>query len=459
MEKLTFEIISEVTGGKLTGSKYDDGREVTAVVWDSRQVVAGCLFICIKGEKVDGHDFAMQAVNDGAAGVLCERKIQGLNCPCVIVSSVLDATQRLAAYYRKVLGLTVVGVVGSVGKTSTKELIASALRKKYRVNKTRGNYNNQWGVPFTIFGLKSTDEVAVIEMGISDFGEMDTLSRIAVPDIVVLTNIGQCHLEFLKSRDGILKAKSEVFNHMNPNGHVIINIDDDKLQTINSVNGKKPEYYGFSKDADITAVNIKEKGLDGSEFDVISRHGGGSMRFHIVLPMAGRHMIYNALAAIQVAMDLDVPALDIIECLKSSKVIEGRNNIIKLDRYTVIDDCYNASPSSMKSSIDLLQYAEGRRVAILGDMLELGEKSEKFHFEIGKYVGNTDTELVICVGKISEKMYLGARLAGEGHVEYFKTLEEAKKNIPGLLKEGDTILIKASNGMHFKELLEIIEKS
>lgn len=453
MKNLTFENLQKVTGGRLINGKMSQGEEITAIVSDSRKVTRGCLFLCIRGENVDGHEFASMAVAEGAAGVISEKKLPGLAAPYIIVDSVLDATQAIAEYYRRNLNVKVVGITGSVGKTSTKEFIAAVLKKYYRVCKTKGNFNNHWGVPFTIFDIKDSDDVAVIEMGISNFGEMDELSFMAKPDIVVMTNIGQSHLEFFKTRDGILKAKSEIFNHMNPEGHVILNGDDDKLTTLRVVNGKRPEYFGLNKDCNVSAEKIVNKGFAGTEFDVIIRDGGGKMRFHVNLPVSGQHMIYNALAATQVAVDMGVPMMLIKEGLESAAVIEGRNNIVETPYFTLIDDCYNASPASMKSSIDLLQNAEGRKVAILGDMFELGDESEKYHFKVGQYVGKTDTDLIICVGEKSEKMFMGARLVSDKQVEYFKSLDDAITMVPGLLKQGDTILLKASNGMHFNRLL------
>lgn len=286
---------------------------------------------------------------------------------------------------------------------------------------------------------------------------MDRLSFVAQPDIAVLTNIGQSHLEFLKTRDGILKAKTEMFNHMNPNGHVIVNGDDDKLGTIREVNGKRPEYFGLNKHCNVFADRIVSKGFDGSEFNIVARDKGGRLSFHVNLPKAGQHMIYNALAATQVGMDLGVSLMQIKKGLENVQNVAGRNNLIRTEKFTLIDDCYNASPASMKSSIDLLQNAEGRKVAILGDMFELGADSEKYHFQIGQYAASTETELIVCIGENSKKMFTGAKMISDYRVEYCANLEDAKALLPDLLIPGDTILLKASNSMHFAELLEWIK--
>ena len=207
MKNITLKIIQSVTGGQLYNAKGVMDVEVSAIVQDSRKIVDNCVFLCIKGEKVDGHSYAKQVLENGALCVICERNMPELTGPYLVVESVLKATQAIAEYYRKGLDIKVVGVTGSVGKTSTKEFISAVLSKRYKVHKTKGNYNNQWGVPFTIFGIDETSEVAVIEMGISDMGEMDELARMARPDIAVITCIGESHLEFFKTRDGILQAK------------------------------------------------------------------------------------------------------------------------------------------------------------------------------------------------------------------------------------------------------------
>ncbi len=458
MKNLTITRIQEITGGKLYNARYDTGREISAVVSDSRKVTEGCLFLCIKGLHVDGHDFARQAVADGASFVLAEKRISNLNAAYVVVPDVLAATQALAQYYRKSLDIKVVGVTGSVGKTSTKEFIASVLKKVYYTKKTRGNYNNQWGVPFTIFELTEKDEAAVIEMGISDFGEMDNLAKIVRPDIAVISNIGESHMEYFGSREGILRAKTEIFNYLDQGAHVVLNGDDDLLSEITDARGIRPEFFGFNKGCNVSAENVREHGLEGSEFDVAIRDKGGKMSFHVHLPVPGRHMIYNALAATQVGIDMNVPVMKIKEGLEGVVEYEGRNNIIRTDHLTIIDDAYNASPASMLASIDLLKSAAGRKVAVMGDMFELGEGSDKYHFRVGQYAGKAGIDLIICIGENSEKMFMGAKLSSDEQVEYFKTLDDAMEMIPGMLKENDTVMVKASNSMHFDKVVEMLQK-
>lgn len=456
MKNLTMQNIADIVGGKLMNVRYDTGAEVSAVVSDSRKVVNDCLFICIAGEHADGHDFAAQAVADGAMGVLAEKKIS-VRASYVLVESVQEAVWKLAEHYRRSLNIKVVGITGSVGKTSTKEFVTAVLRKKYRVHKTRGNLNNNWGVPFTIFEIEENDQIAVIEMGISDFGEMDILSRMARPDVVVITNIGQSHLENFKSRDGILKAKTEIFNYMDPNGHVILNIDDDKLTSIKNVNGIRPEFFGFNKAAAACAERVVEHGFDSVEFDAVLRDRGGRMSFHVNMPVMGRHMVGNAMAAVQVGVDFNVPMLEIKDALEHVVGVQGRNNLIETENFTIIDDSYNASPSSMKSAIDILKRVEGRKVAILGDMFELGENSEKYHFRVGQYAGKSELDVVICIGEISEKLFMGAKLSSDNTVEYFRTVDDALDLLPGFLEKGDTVLVKASNGMHFNRVVEFLK--
>ncbi|MBQ9815625.1 MAG: UDP-N-acetylmuramoyl-tripeptide--D-alanyl-D-alanine ligase [Lachnospiraceae bacterium] len=458
MKNLTLKNLQTVTGGKLCNAKEVLNTEITSVVSDSRKIREDCLFLCIKGEKADGHDFAAKAVEDGALAVVCERKIEKYNGPYLLVESVLKATQEIAEFYR--MGLTttkVVGITGSVGKTSTKEFVSAVLSKKYRVRKTKGNLNNQWGVPFTIFDIKESDEVAVIEMGIGDFGEMDHLAKMVRPDIAVITNIGQSHLEFFKTRDGILKEKSQIFNYMTPDGSIILNGDDDKLSKVGTTKGIRPRFYGLSRKCDICAENIVDNGFKGVDFDVVMRDGGGKMSLHVSMPIPGKQMVYNALAATLVGLEMDVAPLLIKNALEHLEGTSGRNNVIKTDRFTIIDDCYNASPASMESALDLLKTAEGRKVAVLGDMFELGEDSDKYHFQIGKKAGENDIDLIICVGDNSEKTFMGAKMSTDKQVEFYRTVDECLDMLKFLLKDGDTVLVKASNGMNFSRIVESVK--
>ena len=468
MKNMTLKNIRQVTGGRIVHEGLDDGREITGVVSDSRRVYDGCLFLCIEGEKVDGHDYAEAAVNAGAYTVISTRVLPGILAPYIIVDSMLDAVQAMAEFYRKSLEIKVVGVTGSVGKTSTKEFIASVLRIKYKVSMTKGNFNNQWGVPFTIFDIKDSDNVAVIEMGVSDFGEMEPLSKMARPDVAVITNIGQSHLEFFRTRDGILREKAKICTYMKPEGHVVLNGDDDKLPLLEQIgarpleglpnmSGKHIEYFGFGRQCDVGAERVKEDGFNGSEFDISIRDAGGAMKFRVKLPVPGKHMILNALAATQVGLDLGLSPREIQKALEKVSVIAGRNNFIETKHFTLIDDCYNASPTSMASSIDLLTKARGRKVAILGDMLELGDGSEKLHYKVGLEAGKAGIDLIVCVGELSEKMYMGALMESDLQVEYYKTIEDAISMVPRLLKEKDTILLKASNSMHFSRILEMLK--
>lgn len=457
MKNLTLKTMQEVTGGTLYNAKGVAEQEVSAIVQDSRKISDHCVFLCIKGERVDGHDFAQQVLDDGALAVISEKRLPDLKGPYLLVNSVLKAAQDIAGYYRRTLGVQVVGITGSVGKTSTKEFIAAVLAKRYRVHKTKGNYNNQWGVPFTIFAMDERTEVAVIEMGISDMGEMDELARITRPNIAVITNIGESHLEYFGTREGILQAKSEIFNYMDSNGKIILNGDDDKLSSIVNVRGIRPSFYGMDPHCAVCAERVVDKGLEGTEFDLVMRDGGGKMSLRVKLPVPGMQNIYNALAAADVGLSMGVSPLQIRDAFAAMKNADGRGNVIKTEHFTILDDCYNASPKSMESSIDLLMKMPGRKVAILGDMLELGEQSDKMHFRVGKYAGKAGVDVIMCVGTRSEKAYMGARMSTSHQVELFQNRDECIDALPDLLKPGDSILVKASNSMRFSEIVEALQ--
>lgn len=372
MKNMTLTNIAQACGGRLICPGEPPAAEAAGVVIDSRKAGKDFLFIAAKGERVDGHRFIPEVFAGGALGVVCERLPEQPAGPCILVEDSFEALKRIGEFYRRQLSVKVVGITGSVGKTSTKEFVASVLSQKYRVHKTLGNYNNEIGVPLTVLSMPEDTEVAVLEMGINHFGEMHNLSRIARPDICIMTNIGQCHLEFLGSREGILKAKSEIFDFMGEDGAVCVNGDDDMLSTIKEVKGKPPVTFGLSSSCRIYAADIAGRGLLGSEAVIHDRESGIS--FNAKIPLPGGHMVYNALAATAVGRLLGLTPEEISKGIAAVEGVSGRSHIIELADKVVIDDCYNANPVSMKAAVDLLLQADGRTVAVLGDMFELGKR-------------------------------------------------------------------------------------
>ncbi|MBQ8597334.1 MAG: UDP-N-acetylmuramoyl-tripeptide--D-alanyl-D-alanine ligase, partial [Lachnospiraceae bacterium] len=378
MKNMTLANIAQACGGTLYGGE-GNVEEASCVVIDSRKVETGGIFIATRGERVDGHDFIPQVAQKGALGVVCEKKPEGCEIPYVLVEDSFQALKKIAEYYRKQLAVKVVGITGSVGKTSTKEFIAGVLAQKYAVLKTQGNFNNEVGLPLTVLSIRDAHEVAVLEMGISDFGEMHRLSKIARPDVCVMTNIGQCHLENLGSREGILKAKSEIFDFMNPQGDIFVNGDDDMLAGAKPKTAGKPVHFGMDPLNEVYASDVMNKGLLGSSAVIHL----GTQVFPVEIPLPGGHMVYNALAAAAVGNCLGLTKEEIKEGIASVEAVGGRSHVISLQGRTIIDDCYNANPVSMKAAIDLLTMALGRKVAILGDMFELGANEKELHGEIG----------------------------------------------------------------------------
>lgn len=455
MKNMTLDKIAKAIGGTLYGEGDCLKKEIAGVVLDSRQVEADYLFIATRGEKTDGHSFIADVFAKGALGVVSERVLENPQGPYIVVSDSFQALKDIAEYYRRQLQIPVVGITGSVGKTSTKECIAATLAVKYRVLKTNGNYNNEVGLPLTVLRIRKEHEVAVLEMGISDFGEMHRLSKIACPDICVITNIGQCHLENLKTRDGILRAKSEIFDFMSENGAICINGDDDKLGTLTDIKGISPISFGRDNRRKIYATDVVNKGLDGSSLIVHRNMEGLADAFAVDIPLPGEHMVYNALAAISVGTVLGLTQEELIRGIASVEPVGGRSHIIHTKQITIIDDCYNANPVSMKAAIDLLNMANTRKVAVLGDMFELGAGEKALHEEVGRYAAQKKIDCIICTGNLSEQMYQGAKKSvGESQVIYCKDREALLQSISSYLQAGDTVLIKASHGMHFEEIVK-----
>lgn len=461
MKNMTLENIEKACGGRYIGTEAEKKTEVLGVVIDSRQVESGYLFVAIPGEKVDGHKFIPDVFAKGAAAVLSEQQLEDPAGPYILVESTTKALRDLAEYYRKSLAIKVVGITGSVGKTSTKEMIASVLSEKYRVLKTEGNYNNEIGLPLTIFKIRAEHEVAVLEMGISEFGEMHRLATMANPDICVITNIGLCHLENLKTRDGILKAKTESFAHLKKDGIAILNGDDDKLSTVRQVGDKEPVFYGmeekmeYREDAkkSVYATGVENLGLYGMQARIHTPEGERDVR----IPIPGEHNVYNALAATAVGLSLGLSLDQISSGILKAKTIGGRTNLLNTGSMTVIDDCYNANPVSMKASIDVLATAEGRKIAVLGDMGELGENEKKLHYEVGEYLAKKEIDVLFCAGELSEEIAKAAQKESKTcEVYYFKTRDALLEQLLPFLKKGDTVLVKASHFMEYPKIVKAL---
>lgn len=460
MKNMTLKNIAKACGGKLFGGRED--LEISGAVMDSRQIEKDFLFFAIKGERVDGHQFIPQVMEKGAACAVCEKLPEAEETgkytgSYILVEDVKKAMQDIAAFYRSGLDIPVVGITGSVGKTSTKEFIAAVLEQKYKVLKTQGNYNNELGVPLTLLRIREEHEAAVVEMGINHFGEMHRLSRMAAPDIVVMTNIGDCHLEALGSREGILKAKSEIFDFMKENGTVIINGDDDMLSMIKEVHGHTPVTFGKNKNNLCYATDIRSKGLFGSSAELHLPSGS----FQAEIPLPGEHMVYNALAAAAVGEALGLSVDEIAAGISAVKPTAGRSNLIECKDKVVIDDCYNANPVSMCAALDLLAQADTRKAAVLGDMFELGENAEKLHGDVGRHAAELALDVIVCVGEMSAEMAREARTAntGKSEIHYYPTKKDLLRELQDIVKPGDTVLVKASHGMGFEEIVENLKQA
>lgn len=494
MLNLSIFEIESACKGKLALVGADGSDRVGGVVLDSRKVTAGRVFVATVGERVDGHKFIPEVFAKGAGLVITEKtpeQVQretGASADAwgsyILVQDSFQALKDIAEYYRSKLTIPIVGITGSVGKTSTKEFIAGVLAEKFNVLKTEGNYNNEVGVPLTLLRIQEEHQAAVVEMGISDFGEMHRLSKMVRPDICVITNIGQCHLENLKSRDGILKAKTEIFDFMAQDGEVCLNGEDDKLATINEVHGKKPHFFGMggNPSEEVYATDVVSKGLWGSEALLHIKITGGEEKLpetqqeshtsgsrsaetilRVSVPLPGVHMVINSAAAACVAGLLGLNQEQIGEGIGKVRAIGGRNNLIRLSEYTLIDDCYNANPVSMKAALDLLSMADTEKAAILGDMFELGKNSDFLHEQVGAYAAASGAEHIICVGTNSLHMSEAAKKAAAPwqQVTYFATREQLltalSENRENLIPKGCTVLLKASHGMQFTEVLELLK--
>ena len=451
MKELTLKQIADWCGGKVS-ARFEHLR-VSRMQSDSRKVRSGDLFVALKGAKADGHDFAETAINHGAVAALVSRPISE-KLPSIEVEDTLRAYGDIAAGYRKLTGVKVVGITGSVGKTTTKEMTASVLEAAYHTAKTEGNHNNNLGLPMTIMDMPENTEVAVLEMGMNHSGEMEYLSSIARPDLAIITNIGTMHIEHLGTREGILQAKLEIMRGMPDDGAGVFNGDEPLLWNIRAIGKHKKYYYGIENHAcDVTATDIVELD-DGVRFVV---HGFGQ-QFELFVPMLGRHAVYNALAATTVGLLLGVKPEQIQARFSSFHNTGMRQKIYVKNGVTIIEDCYNAGPESTEAALDVLAgiKTDGRRIAVLGDMLELGNRSAAEHYRIGRLaVGKAD--LLLTYGEHSIRTLTGAITGGMNpkNTDHFDTHEDMAHMLKMRVSEGDVVLFKGSRGMRMEKVLQL----
>ncbi|MGN0982013.1 MAG: UDP-N-acetylmuramoyl-tripeptide--D-alanyl-D-alanine ligase [Candidatus Limivicinus sp.] len=434
---------ARICGGKLIGEKNIDCM-IGRVIIDSRAIEPGDLFVAYKGERVDGHDYIATALEKGAVCCLAERLPEGIAGGVILVDDVQKALEQLCTAYRERLELPVVGITGSVGKTTAKEMVWSVLSQKLNVLKTEGNLNNQIGVPMTLSRITTEHQAAVVEMGISGFGEMTELARMARPTVAVFTVIGHAHLEFLHNLEGVFQAKTEMLPLMPENGTVIVNGDDPWLRTIKCK--QRLIRCGFSDDCQVRAENIRLLPEGRTRCDIVY----GEKRVQADIPAHGRHMVYAAMEAAAVGFTLGLSPEEIERGISAYQVVGRRGAVTVTEKLTLVDDCYNANPDSMRCAIDSLKDLPGRHVAILADMLEMGSGGEQMHYDLGRYAAGNGMALVLCCGQLGQKIAEGA--GGKGR--WFENRQALAAALPKLLEQGDTVLVKASRGMHLEEIAE-----
>ena len=401
--------IVNATGGRLICG--DTKLKIPDITTDSRKINQGELFVPIVGEKFDGHDFISKAFESGASAVLTHKDAEPVPGKVIIrVEDTLKALGDLASYYRRKFNIPFIGVTGSVGKTTTKDMIADVLGQKFNVLKTAGNFNNEIGLPLTMFKLDGFHQAAVIEMGMSGFGEIRRLTSIVRPSVAVITNIGLSHIEKLGSRQNILKAKMEILDGLEDGGLVVLNGDDNLLFGMKDLLKFRTVFYGIGEGLDYQAYNIKSAGEHGTFFEIAV----GNREYKVHIPAPGVHNVYNALASIAVGLELNVPFEKILEGVKQFNTGNMRMNIISHNDYKIINDAYNASPQSMEAALDVLRDmgSNRRKIAVLGDMLEMGEWAPKAHMDVGKSAASKGIDYIITLGENGKFIAEGAADAG-----------------------------------------------
>lgn len=445
------EIIKAINGEILV---QNNNGAFDKVCTDTRKIEQNNLFIALKGENFNGNNYATLAIEKGASIVIIDEvnfKIEELNNNGTVikVEDTKKALGDLARYYRNKLGIKVVGITGSTGKTSTKDLVAAFLSGKYKVFKTKGNFNNEIGLPLMIFELDSSYDIAVLEMGTSNFGEINRLASIARPNVSAITNIGVAHIEYLKTRENILKEKMSIADFFQQENALILNCENDMLRTVNKCDGFNIRKTGYDESYDVYGKNVVLTG-ETTSFEAVTKDGE-SHKF--TLNMIGEHNVLNALIGIQIAKEFGLTFDEMEKGLKNFEATSMRLEFIKKDRVTIINDSYNANPDSMKAALDVLKnYSGKRKIAALGTMGELGDYAKKAHKEVGEFAKDR-ADILVTTGEFKEDYREGF---GENTV-VFETKQELLDGLRKMVKDDDIILIKASRSARFEDIVKYID--
>lgn len=446
MEKLK---LSEIA--PYLGATYNKDAEFDSVCIDTRKITKGCLFICIKGERFDAHQFANEALSLGASAVMIHSDIEP-NGAYIKVADTSKAMLNLSGYYRSKFDIPVIGLTGSVGKTTTKEFTYLVVSAKYNAIKTQGNLNNEIGVPQMLFQIDNSTEAAVIEMGMNHFGEISRLVNEVKPTIGLITNIGVSHIENLGSREGILKAKLELCEGLADGAPLILNGDNDMLQTVKDEH-HKVVFYGI-ENGKFKAENIVEAD-NSTSFDVVYY----GKKQHITIPTIGVHNVYNALAAFTVGYFLDVDPQAAADALGTYVPAGMRQKVVDVDGITSIEDCYNASPDSMRAALKTLSNIKGnKKIAVLGDMLELGDYAKTAHTEVGKVVAESKIDYLLAYGNDAKYYVEGAKQSGVKNAFLFDDKEKLSDMLLKTASVGDAVLFKGSRGMKLEDVINTVYK-
>jgi len=446
------EIIEAVNGEILVENNEGAFNKIST---DTRKIDKDNLFIALKGANFNGNDYTVQAIEKGASIVIVDEvkfELKDLqNRGTIIkVKDTKTALGDLARFYRKKLGIKVVGITGSTGKTSTKDLVAAFLSGKYRVFKTQGNFNNEIGLPLMIFELSKDYDIAVLEMGMSNFGEINKLASIALPDVAAITNVGVAHIEYLKTRENILKEKMSIADYFGEKNSLILNCENDMLKLINKNDKYSLEKIGYNEDYDVYAKNI-ELTSEYTSFDAITKE---NKSYRFTLSMIGEHNVLNALLGIQVATNFGLTFEEMEKGLQNFNATSMRLEFIKKDNFTIINDSYNANPDSMKAALEVLKnYNGNKKIAVLGTMGELGDYAKEAHTEVGKYAeGKAD--ILLTTGEFKNCYKEGFK----ENTIIFESKQELMEELVNIINKDDIILVKASRSEKFEEIIKYIEK-